>query len=226
MVGLNVEEVIMVDYDWALRTSHKLMSSNSIIFDTETTGLRVESNADHPGSEIIELAVMDTAGVEMIETLIYPTQPPDPGTMEFVHLDVGELFDAPTFDMIYPYVNKVLFDSEHVIAYNVSFDAAVLRNTYRIYKYPTIPLMLDWKYYTQYKYPSQDTPIKWNCAMLLYSAYKGILNDWGSYKWYKLEEAAEEFGCNHTPHRAMDDVRMVYCILESMAELAERRKLV
>ena len=101
----------------AVRTARRLLEPGAaIILDTETTGLE---------GHTVEIAVLDTAGHELLNTLV---RPPTPIELEaqLVHgIAMTDLSAAPSWSQILPRLLRITA-GRTIIAYNAPFDAAVL----------------------------------------------------------------------------------------------------
>ncbi|MGR7000793.1 exonuclease domain-containing protein [Yinghuangia aomiensis] len=98
---------------WARRM---LAPGAACVLDTETTGLA-------PGS-IVEIAVVDAAtGRTLLDTLIRPGCPVEPGARWVHGITDDELDDAPTFGEVLPKLRRATA-GRTVLAYNADFDAA------------------------------------------------------------------------------------------------------
>lgn len=152
--------------EWARRICDR---SDVIYLDTETTGL----NDPYP----VEIAILSRHGSPLLNTLVKPPVPVEPGA-EAVHgITPQMLEDAPTFADIYLQLAEILYQKQ-VIIYNMAFDCKVLENACKFYDLPQL------NYRTA-------------CAMRYYAQYFGDWNDYyGNYKWQKLPNAG---------HRAKDD---------------------
>lgn len=173
------------------------LNSNSIILDTETTGL------DY-WDEIVEIAIIDSTGECLLNTLIKPTTniPPEAQAIHSINNDV--VADAPTWPEIHNHVDQILQNADYIVSYGAEFDWRMLCQTKDIYNLPKFKV--NWK--------------KWHCAMRQFAQFYG---DWshyyGSFKWQPLSVALEYFNIGIEPetHRALPDCKSVLKIIEAMA---------
>lgn len=164
--------------EWARKICDR---TNVVYLDTETTGL----NNAYP----VEIAVLSRHGSPLINTLVKPPVPVEPGAQRIHGITPEMLENAPTFPEIYPELQKVLCN-RHVIIYNSSFDKGVIDNCCLYYDLP------------QLNY-------RRSCAMRYYAQYFGEWNEYyGNYKWQKLPNAG---------HRAKHDAFACRELVRSMA---------
>ena len=170
---------------YAIRTARALLAQKPLYLDTETTGL---SNFD----EIIDLALIDSDGTELINTLIRPTIPIHAKATEVHHISNEDIIDAPGFNEIM--INLVkLTEDRLVLIYNTDFDQRMLRQSAAAYKL---------------KKPCVFCKV--HCAMKLHTQFYG--------RKTTLGEAAFNFGligCDL--HRASVDAQLCRQIVEAMA---------
>lgn len=152
-------------------TIQPLSLENAVIFDTETTGVKLID-------EIIELGIIDAVtGDVILQTLLKPSIP-IPAEATAVHGITNEMVaNAPTWLDIQVDVIKALY-GKRAIAYNSEFDRRMILQTASKYK-ASEDLM---EFYRTLEYP---------CAMKWYAEFYNEWNTYkGSYKWQKLTDAA------------------------------------
>lgn len=138
-------------YD-SMQWAQRILGSNAVILDTETTGLLTSSH-----SEIIQIAVITVGGKILFEKLIKPRRRIPKRATE-IHGVTNECVEnCPGFGDIYSELSKVP-SAKTVVAYNAKFDQGILAQTCSQNKLPMISC-------------------KWECAMLAYRDYA----DSGSY---------------------------------------------
>ena len=94
--------------------SDLVMSGNYIILDTETTGLKL-------GSEIVSLAIIDSAAQVHYDLLIRPVRP-IPSDATAIHgITNAMVEDAPTWAMLHNTL-KTWLAGKNIIVYNAAFD--------------------------------------------------------------------------------------------------------
>ncbi len=92
-----------------------------VLLATETTGLDGDA-------EIIDLALLDRDGAVLLDTLLRPQRPIPPVVSRVHGLYDHHVRAAPTFPAIWLRL-RALLDGRTLIAYNVAFDARLLRQT-------------------------------------------------------------------------------------------------
>ena len=182
------------------RQAHAWLAANALILDTETTGLGDDA-------EVVELAVIDCAGVVLLDTLVRPSGPV-PAEAGAIHgITDAMLADAPTWSEIHARFCG-LVEGRQVVIYSREFDTRVITQTARRYGLPApqgFDLVLD--------------PGSIHCAMQAYAEFRG---EWsaekGRYRWQKLSAAAQQQGVTVTnAHRALGDCLMTLGLVRAMA---------
>lgn len=172
------------------------------VLDTETTGLET-------WDEVVSLSIADAqTGKLLLETLVKPYAAPIGFTAQDIHGITPEMVvNAPPIHEVK--VNGVplldfLAAADGVIAWNADFDSRLVRQTFFVGGYATLPA------------------IQWECAMLLYGAYNGEWNaKKGGYKWWKLVDAirVEKINTDYLPHTSHGDVMNTIALLNKIASL-------
>lgn len=98
-----------------------LLDSDAVIIDTETTG--VDTTA-----QIIQLAAIDMQGNTLFDSLFRPTVSIHPRSTQTHGMTARSLVGAPLFKDCIERIKQLLV-GHPVIAYNVSFDSRMLRQT-------------------------------------------------------------------------------------------------
>ncbi|MEV0650015.1 3'-5' exonuclease [Phytomonospora sp. NPDC050363] len=126
----------------AIRWARAMLEPGAaVIVDTETTDLF---------GRVIEIAVIDAAtGATLLDTLVNPGVPIEPGAQAVHGLRDADVADAPTWAKVLPKLRKVT-KGRQIIAYNADYDQTViLRDTHHA---GLKPLHL-------------DDDARWSCAM-------------------------------------------------------------
>ncbi len=161
------------------RASSLLARQDVLLLDTETTDLN---------GEIIQIAIVNTAGQIMLDTLVHPTEPVSPGAFAVHHISNAALRGAPGWDQVAERF-AALAVGKLLVSYNATFDAEMVRNSYRCARLNPIPL-------------------HWECAMRLYAQYVHIPGQYGGFRWLPLQ------GGNHS---ALGDTLATLEVLRLMA---------
>jgi DNA polymerase-3 subunit epsilon len=174
----------------AIKLARKIIGQKPVYLDTETTGLGNEA-------EIVDLAVIDYDGTELINTLIKPMVEIPAAATRIHGIVNGDVVDAPYLDSIdfQPYQKRV------VVIYNADYDLRVISQSARAKG-------------------SAFAPENFTCAMKLYAQFYGDWNDWHkSYRWQSQANAAKQLGIEIPPdlHRAAADANLCRLIVEAMA---------
>ena len=154
-----------------------------VILDTETTGLDDEA-------QIVEIAIIDTLGNVLLDTLVKPVGP-IPAAATAIHGITDEMVaEAHTFAQLLPRIEAIIA-TRMVVIYNAAYDIRLLVQSARLWNIEP-PAAMDY-----------------HCAMEAYAAWFG---DWSSYhrsyKWQPLNGG----------HRALGDCRATLELIRQMAE--------
>ncbi len=165
-----------------------------IYLDTETTGFG-------PRAEIVDIAVVNSVGEVVLESLVQPTRR-IPADATAIHgITDADVKDAPAWRDLYEDLLRVLA-GRRVIVYNVFFDRQMVNQACDRYALAA---------------PAAD----WECAMRKYAGFYG---NWDSGKrWYrfqKLERAVLAFGAEPGGHRAAADAIACRAVVLGMAATA------
>ncbi len=185
------------DQQRAAKWAHDLLQSgNFCILDTETTGL---GNT----AEIVELALIDHEGFELLNTRACPTVEIEPDAQAIHGITQKAVENASTFDQIFPLVWRWV-GKKDLIIYNAEFDTRMIRQSLRPYN-------------LHLAFPTSDRRQcriflgggSIHCAMLQYAAWCGEWNNYhGNYRWQKLPGG---------DHSAIGDCKATLDIIRKMA---------
>lgn len=173
--------------------ARRWLAQNSLIIDTETTGLG-------DNAEIVEIAVIDCRGAVLLDTLIRPSVA-IPAEATRVHgIDDSMVASAPTWAEVHDQFCR-LITGRRLVAYNSEFDHRLILQTMRAAGL-TLP------------YFSVE------CAMLAYADFWGEFDpERGRNRWQKLTGAAAQQGveCDGLAHRAKADCLLTLGVIHAMA---------
>lgn len=125
----------------------KLLSEDTVFFDTETTGLSHDA-------EIIELTILDISGGILFNKLIKPQRPIQKGAISIHGITNEMVANAPSFEHFAPEIQKIIA-GKNLVAHNVEYDKQRL-----IYEFGRLGNI---------KLPDVKS---WNCTMLMNIHYK------------------------------------------------------
>ena len=173
-------------HDAILWARDVLADKSSVILDTETTGLNNRA-------EIVEIAIIDTKGNALLDTLVKP-KGKIPTDASAVHgITVATVTTAPTWSEIDEQVGELLRAASRVVIYNADYDTRLMRQTQNLYNLPPLGI----------------PPHRYECAMQRYAEFYGQWSDHHqSFKWQPL----------HGGHRAFGDCLATLKALKEMAE--------
>lgn len=175
-----------------------LQADDFCILDTETTGLE---NTD----EICQIALIDSVGNPLLNSLVKPTVPIHPNASLVHGIYPDQVANAPTFEEILIPLLKAVGRRDLVI-YNAEFDLRLIRQSIKPYG-------------MQLAFPTSDrrgcrvflNGGSIHCAMLQYSQFVGEWNDYHcGYKWQRLPGG---------DHSALGDCKATLGIIRRMAAI-------
>ncbi len=192
---------------WAL----KLIASEFIVVDTETTGL--DSN-----SEVIEIAIVSGTGAILLNSLIKPQGPNSSEAQKIHRITDEELTTAPLFSELWPQISAILRRFRTFVGYNARFDVWALQDTAARYglRLPgrTVPeLPLDVKIRHRYNNAMSDR----NDIMIKFAEWYSRNSS-----WRRLIDACHELGVELPTHRALNDALASLHVVRALAENARK----
>lgn len=179
------------------RWARQWLNRDPLFLDTETTGL--ENHA-----EICEIAVIDTDGTSLVDTLVRPTGSIPAGAQRVHGIGDDDVRDAPTFAELAPTLREIL-DGREVVIYNADYDTRLLTQSAQALQLPQ---------------QAWTRPPTFRCAMRLYAEYHGHWNpSKRSYAWHKQHAAARALGLALPDdlHRARADAELCRRIVHKLA---------
>lgn len=183
------------DKQSVMRIARNLHSLEPVYIDTETTGFG-------PTDVVIEIAVLDTDGEVLLDTLVKSGKPIPAGASAVHGINDIHLIGAPAWNEIWPQLEKVL--AGRVVAfYNADFDLRMMRQTCGLNA-------LKWVEPYQEQF----------CIMELFASYYGEWNPRrSSYKWKSLDFAGKYFKLPEpNAHRAKEDANLTRIVFEALAK--------
>lgn len=164
--------------------------SKILVYDLETTGLQAGSD------EIIQLAIVDGNGNELINTYIKPMHKRKWDKAEAVNGISPEMVkDAPVMPALLNKIQELIYDAEWLIGYNsTKFDDNFL-------KAAGLDLSSVKEYDVMLEYAERYNP---------YDEYHG------NRKWSKLIEAAHRWGYRFPAHDALNDAKATLFVFQKM----------
>jgi DNA polymerase III epsilon subunit-like protein len=178
----------------AVELARLWLARQPLFIDTETTGTG-------PNAEVIEIAVVNTEGAVVYESLVKPRGKIEDAAMRVHGITADSLQDAPSWDGVWPMVESVL--GQNIIgAYNSDFDVRLLKQTHQ-------------RYWMTWQIPDEQ----FFCVMKLYARFVGEWNrQRGSYRWHSLEEAGKQCQIRlANTHHAKDDALLARAVFLYMA---------
>jgi DNA polymerase-3 subunit epsilon len=97
------------------------MMTEHVFLDTETTGLDDDA-------QVVEIAIVDSTGAVLFESLVKPTVPVDPEAAAIHGIGPDRLASAPAWPEIADRVRAVL-EGKTVVIFNSDFDTRLLQQT-------------------------------------------------------------------------------------------------
>jgi DNA polymerase-3 subunit epsilon len=173
--------------EWA---KERLADANTVICDTETTGLPSKD----PDTEICQLSITDTKGKPLFSMLLKPNKPLSEEVIGIHGISNEQVFNQPMFAQVAKMIAFVL-ENKHVVCYNSAFDVKLLWSLFKKYELPT----------------PKVTGI--SCAMEQYSQWCG---EWAEkkqdFKWQRLPNLS-----GLPAHDAYSDCISTLKVMEKMA---------
>ena len=175
-----------------------------MLLDLETTG----KDAHAPETEIVEITILDTDGMPVLNSLVKPVKPIPVEVTALHGISDEDVKEAPTFQEVYPEIARVI-EGQTLVIYNADYDSYLLDNL-------IIRNGLDMPAFEQW------------CLMKAYSDYQQTPKApgktyGGKYAWHKLSVACEQQGIVlEDAHRALGDTLATWKLLQKLASLVEQ----
>lgn len=160
----------------AIKKAKQFQAFQPYFLDTETTGIGLTD-------EIVEIAIVDSDGSTLLNTLVKPTIPIPQDAVRIHHISDQMVENQPTWMNVWPQISEII-KGKYLGIYNAEFDLRMIRQTFAIYG------MENW------------VIDRFFCIMKLYADYYPF----GSGRYQKMEDAGRQCGINlPNKHRALDD---------------------
>ena len=173
--------------EWA---KERLSDPNTVIIDLESTGLLHQD----PDTEIVQIAIIDTKGRQLLSMLLKPSQPMSDTVIDIHKIANEQVINQPLFPQVAKIITFVLKD-KHVISWNMDFDWKLLIHMLKKYEIP-LPKIAGA-----------------SCAMDKYSEFSGEWNvKRDGFRWQKLPNFIGE-----ESHDAYNDCRNALKAMQKMA---------
>ena len=182
----------VADRDLAIKWARAMVADDHAVYlDTETTGLK-------PGSEIVELAIIDNAGRALLDTLIRP-QRPIPRDSSAIHgIFDSDVSNAPNWESVYSSVLEIV-RNRRVVVYNREYDRGIIDALCRESQLDLLPG-------------------KWKCSMIAFGWLHGEWDDrFNHYRWHRLDNVTTSLGIPGGGHRARSDADCSRQVVHHMA---------
>ena len=175
------------------------MTTTTVYFDTETTGLSAAK-----GDEIVEIAIIDDEGKTLLESFVRPLKKTSWPEAEKIHGISPEMVkDAPTLPEL---VSLLIghFQDKCVVIYNASYDMAFMPPVVR------------------------NAPASVDCAMQRFAEHYGDFSEYhNTYTWQPLARAARyvHHEWQGTAHRALADAHAARAVWRYLRDQDERERV-
>lgn len=185
----------------AILSARRVLARQPIYLDTETTGLSFDD-------EIVDVAIINSGGEAMLDTLVKPGNPIPASATRIHSITNDDVAAAPRFDVVWrAQLGEILTGShlrydQAIVIYNAVYDVRMIKQSLK--QYGVAPRGI--------KQPF--------CAMHLYAEFYGEWdNSRNSYRWHKLGVAAAQCGIAWPDdlHRALADAQLTRAIVEHIA---------
>jgi DNA polymerase III epsilon subunit-like protein len=169
-----------------------LDNDNTLILDTETTGL-------DENDEIIQVAIIDIDGCVLFDSFLKPMKPVHPKARMVHKITDDDLERASTFSEVYDTIAQHLTHRQ-IVAYNVDFDRRMLKQTCQKYGF------------------AEFSVEGWDCVMVKYGYFWGAQDGQKAYKPQSLTTAcAQQEISILNAHHAMDDCLLTLKLIRAIA---------
>ncbi len=168
-----------------------ILDENTLILDTETTGLG-------SSAEICEISIIDGLGNVVFDSLIKPLNPIPEDVIKIHGITNEMVADAPSFSVVFTDMVNATY-GKTIVIYNKHFDIKMLKQVANMAGISAVHFEL-----------MEKDGI---CAMRYYSEFKNQA------KWSKLTDACINMGIDISQfqaHRALEDCKMTLELIRCM----------
>jgi DNA polymerase III epsilon subunit-like protein len=193
----------------AFELAQQWLSDECLILDTETTGLGEDA-------EIVEIAIIDSRGTVLLDSLVQPVRP-IPFDASAIHGISNEMVKgAPRMSELLHQINRII-SGKTLVAYNADYDVRLLHQS------------LEMCGFGDSSFGDREIAlhtVKIGCAMKAYARWNGtVRHGSGDYKWHKLTDAASycrvELAGDAKAHRALADCQLTLGVLRHMTNYVD-----
>lgn len=177
----------------AILKARQLLAQNPVFLDTETTGLGRQA-------EIVEIAIVDTNGMVLFESLVRPVRP-IPADVYAIHGISNDMVrTAPLWNQVWSQARQFV-ENRVVAIYNAEFDLRLMQQSMAAVG------------------GSWSGRISSHCLMKLYAEFRDHYDPIKrGHKWFSLEDARKNAGLSlPNSHRAVADSLLARAILYHIA---------
>ena len=179
----------------AARIAKDMLALDPVYIDTETTGFEIFDM-------LVEIAVLDSDGTLLFESLVKPGKPIPPAATRVHGINDAMVAWAPPWSEVWPKLQAVV-RGRVAAFYNAEFDLKMIRQSCGLNG-------IAWEY------PFEDD----FCVMELFARFYGERDPRrGKYRWKNLAFAGRYFQIPEpNAHRAKDDALLTKLVLEHLAK--------
>lgn len=171
----------------------KNLRQNSVIIDTETTGLDLDA-------EVVEISIIDTNGHVLFDSIINPMGDIPDDAVKIHGISKQEASQYPSFAEVLTEIRQICHQ-KNVVFYNKKYDKRVIDKSCRIHNCQT----------------TDSWDAQFLCAMESYADFKKTPNPKSSgYKWHSLKNAANQLDIEvpENLHRALPDALLTLEVIK------------
>jgi DNA polymerase-3 subunit epsilon len=173
-----------------------IRSNDFVVLDTETTGLKRPA-------EIVQIAIIDSRGKTLIDTLVHPVNPIPEAAAAIHHITDEDVKYKPSWAHITLDLQHML-KGRNVVVYNAVFDRQMMHLSAEAAHLPKV----EWKALATFR-----------CAMEAYAEFYGSWNEhFQTYTWQSLTNAMRQQRLPMTDaHTALGDCVATLALVQHMA---------